>query len=115
MKVKYTVKGLDKFVSRVKQLPEKTQRSVDKELGLSSLRVERQAKIYAPWDTGWLSNHIYANKVGNLQYEVVSPVHYSIYLELGTRYMMAQPFMYPALEEEYWPLMRRLSQIVGGQ
>lgn len=38
-----------------------------------------------------------------------------MYVELGTRYMAAQPFIYPALEDEYYTLMRNLNRIVGGK
>lgn len=111
MKVTYRVKGLEQFVRKAKQSGGKLSKAVDKELGLSSLRVEKEAKYLAPWDTGWLSMNIYANKQSEMRYEVVSPVFYSIYVELGTRYMAAQPFLYPALNKEHWILMSRLRRI----
>lgn len=114
MKMTYDMKGIDKFVRNVQRKPAKLQTAVDQELNRSSLRVERKAKIYAPWDTGWLSNNIYSIKEGLLMYAVISPVEYSIFQELGTRYMAAQPFMYPALQDEYWVLMKRLNKIVKG-
>jgi len=114
MKVNYDLKGLRQFANNVKKKPAQVQRAVNSELNRSALRVERQAKKYAPYDTGWLSNNIYSMGTGVLQYSVISPVGYSIYLELGTRYMAAQPYMYPALEDEYPLLMRRLKQIMGG-
>jgi len=114
MKVNYNLKGLRQFTIQVKKKPTEVQRTVNSELNRSSLRVERRAKKYAPWDTGWMSNNIYSMGTGILQYAVVSPVHYSIYVELGTRKMAAQPFMYPALEDEYPVLMRRLKQIMEG-
>lgn len=114
MKATYNVKGLNKFIRSVKHKPAEVKRAVDRELNLSALRVERKAKINAPWDTGWMSNNIYSIKVGDLSWQIISPVYYSIYVELGTRNMAAQPFMYPALEEEYWVLMRRLNRIVKG-
>ncbi|TLQ06062.1 HK97 gp10 family phage protein [Marinilactibacillus psychrotolerans] len=112
MKVKYRMKGMNQFYRQVRKTSENTQKAVQRELALSSLRVERKAKMLAPWDTGWMSMNIYSDMVSAWIYEVVSPVEYSIYQELGTRYMAAQPFMYPALQEEYWTLMRRLSKIM---
>lgn len=114
MKVSYDVQGMNQFIRNVKKKSEVTQKRVDQELNRSSLRVERRAKVYAPWDTGWLSNNIFSEKQGELSYAVISPVFYSIYVELGTRYMAAQPFLYPAMQEEYWVLMRRLNKIVKG-
>lgn len=114
MRVKYDVKGLDKFIRNVQRKPAEMQQAVDAELNRSALRVEMRAKKYAPWDTGWLSNTIYSGMMQFLLYEIVAPADYAIYVELGTRYMPAQPFLYPALEEEYWVLMKRLNKLVKG-
>lgn len=115
MRVQYKVKGLNQFINQVRRHPQQVQTAVDSELNRSSLRVEKRAKEYAPWDTGWMSNNIYSHQLKLMQYEVISPVEYSIFVELGTRYMAAQPFIYPALEDEYYTLMRNLNKIVGGK
>lgn len=114
MSVNYRVKGLDKFIRNVEHKSDETQKKVDRELNLSSLRVERRAKVNAPWDTGWMANNIYSTKEGELSYVVVSPVGYSVFIELGTRFMIAQPFLYPALQKENQILLKRLSKIVKG-
>ena len=106
--------GLNAFANAVRNKPKAVQVAVDKEIKLSSLRVEKKAKELAPFDTGWLSNNIYANVVAQGKAEVVSPVEYSIYLEYGTRFMMAQPFLFPALKAD-WPLLKqRLNKIMRG-
>lgn len=107
----YKIKGLNKFVRNVQQKPKKAQEAVDKELNRSSLRVEMKAKKYAAWDTGFMSSSIYSFKLGLMMYEVTSPANYSIYVELGTRRMSAQPFMYPAMQEEYITLMANLKRM----
>lgn len=112
MKVTYRMKGMNKFYRQVQQTNQRTQKAVQRELALSSLRVESKAKQLAAWDTGWMSMSIYSGMVNLWLYEIVSPVEYSIFIELGTGRMAAQPFMYPALQEEYWLLMRRLSKIM---
>lgn len=111
MSISYKVRGLNKFLKQVAEKPKQAQEAVDRELNRSSLRVELKAKNYAPWDTGWLSDNIYGVKAGTLLYQVVSPVGYSVYVELGTRYMAAQPFLAPALEEERPVLMANLSRL----
>lgn len=111
--VTYHVKGLDSFLGNIGKKPQVVQQSVAKELNRSSLRVEGRAKEMAPWDTGWLSMNIYSYKVDELTFEVISPVEYSIYLEFGTRYMYAQPYLFPAMQEEHPILMSRLRKIVG--
>lgn len=111
MSLSYKVKGLDKFIRSTENKGRRASLVVDKELNRSSLRVERLAKLYAPWDTGWLSESIYSMQEKILGYQVISPVFYSIYVELGTRKMMAQPFMEPALKEEHPKLMNNLNKM----
>lgn len=112
MNVEYNLKGLNKFIKQIDNQTPRVQGMVDKELNRSSLRVETRAKEYAAWDTGFMSLNIYSVKLGILNYEVISPAEYSIFQELGTRYMSAQPFMYPALEEEFPILMNRLRRMM---
>jgi len=114
MRVNYRMKGLNKFLRQVRKKPKQVETQVDQELARSSLRVERGSKMLAPWDTGWMSTNIYANKEGNLSYQVVSPAEYSIFVERGTRYQAAQPFFFITLESEFPKLMKNLNKIVKG-
>lgn len=115
MSLNYRIKGLDQFLKQVQQKPKQVEARVDRELQNSALRVEATAKELAPWDTGWLAENIYGHKVKPLTQWVISPVHYSIYNELGTRYMPATPFIYPAVQKEYPLLFRNLKTIVGAK
>lgn len=111
MSITYNLKGMSTFIRKVHQKPKQAREAVSKELNRSSLRVEKKAREYAPYDTGWLSLNIYSYQDAMLRFKVVSPAHYSIYLELGTRKMLAQPFMEPALREEYPILMSNLKRM----
>lgn len=113
MIVDYKV-DVSKFLNQVKMQVPKIERAVDNELDLSSRRVEARAKYYAAWDTGLMSTSIHSLKRTKLNYEVISPVFYSIFVELGTRKMAAQPFVYPALQEDFPILMSRLNRIMKG-
>lgn len=104
MSLTYRLKGLDKFIRQVEQKQRTVRLVVDAELRRSANRVERKAKILAPVDTGWLRTQIYNEQQKLLHYRVTSPALYSVYLELGTRYMSAQPFLDPALRAE-WPIL----------
>ncbi|MDO4671237.1 MAG: HK97 gp10 family phage protein [Aerococcus sp.] len=109
MSVTYRVRGLDKFIRNVQSKSGKVSKGISVELSRSALRIERQAKTSAPWDTGLLSNSIYSvGADASLQAKVVSPVYYSIYVEMGTRKMMAQPFLFPAVQAEFPVLMSHL-------
>ena len=106
--------GLNQYIKAVQKKPAQVEQAVDREIKLSSLRIEKKSKQQAPFDTGWLSNNIYANVVRSMVAEVVSPVEYSIFIELGTRFMMAQPFLFPALKAD-WPLLqKRLNKLMRG-
>lgn len=111
MSLTYRVKGLDKFLREVQKKGRQAPVAVDRELNRSSLRVERLAKLYAPWDTGWMSENIYSMQAKFMGYKVISPAYYSIYVELGTRKMAPQPFMHPAVQEEYPKLMKNLNKM----
>ena len=106
--------GLNQYIKAVQKKPAQVEQAVDREIKLSSLRIEKKSKQQSPFDTGWLSNNIYANVVRSMVAEVVSPVEYSIFIELGTRFIMTQPFLFPALKAD-WPLLqKRLNKIMRG-
>lgn len=64
--------------------------------------VERQAKANAPYRTGRLRASISSTldvQRGRLVGIVGSDVDYAGFVELGTRYMRAQPYLRPALRQ----------------
>ena len=109
MSFSYTVKGLDKFIRKVQNKPREACRAVSAELQRSALRVERKAKMKAAVDTGFMRNFV--ARVGMLRYKVTSPAGYSVYVELGTRKMKAQPFLGPAVKEESEALFQNLRKM----
>jgi HK97 gp10 family phage protein len=60
--------------------------------------IEGHAKAAAPIDTGFLASTIRARALGAYEWEVAVGAHYGIYVELGTRFMAAQPYFAPAIE-----------------
>ncbi|MDT2600992.1 HK97 gp10 family phage protein [Enterococcus hulanensis] len=106
--------GLDKFTRNVLQQKGKMEQAIHQEVVRSGMRVEKRAKQLAPFDTGWLSNTIYSFESGRLRTNVVSPAEYSIYVEEGTRYMAAQPFLFPAVKEEFPRFMKNMRKIARG-
>jgi HK97 gp10 family phage protein len=64
-----------------------------------ALTIEAGGKMRAPIDTGHLRNSIQARPVGSATWEVVAQAHYAVYVEMGTRYMRARPFLGPAVED----------------
>lgn len=111
MSLIYRLRGLDKFIRSVERKQATAQKAVDAELRRSAKRVEKQARLNAPVDTGWLRSQIYTEQKKILHHRVISPALYSVYLELGTRKMAAQPFLDPALRAEWPRLMANLKKM----
>lgn len=61
-------------------------------------KIAASAKAYAPVDTGYLRSSIRAVSVSaGKEADVVVSAPYAAFVEYGTRYMPAQPFLYPAV------------------
>ena len=111
MSVSFKVKGVDRMVRQLAIKGKQARTATDRQLELSSLRIERAAKVNAPVDTGALKNTIFSAKAGNLTYKVTAPQHYAIFVEKGTRKMRAQPFLKPAIDAEQPKLISNLRKL----
>ena len=60
--------------------------------------VKAQAMRLVPVRTGYLRSTIYA-KVQEWVVEVGADAAYALFVELGTKYMQAHPYLYPAIQE----------------
>lgn len=64
-------------------------------------KLQQKAQRYAPVDTGNLSRSIQLSiKDNGMTAEVAATADYSAYVEFGTRYMEAQPYIKPAFNEQ---------------
>ena len=90
----------NEVVARLGRLHPLISQAIIKALNLSALVVKTAAKTLAPVRTGNLRASI-GSRVENLRQEafVGSPVEYAPYVEYGTRYMQAKPYLRPALEQ----------------
>ena len=111
MSVSFKIKGVDRMVRQLAIKSKQARIATDRQLELSSLRIERNAKVKTPVKTGALKNTIFSAKAGNLTYKVTAPQHYAIYVEKGTRKMRAQPFLKPAIDAERPKLISNLRKI----
>ena len=57
-----------------------------------------KSKMKAAVDTGFMRKGSLSHGLEMLRYKVTSPAGYSVYVELGTRKMKAQPFLGPAVK-----------------
>lgn len=61
--------------------------------------VAKQARGYAHVITGYMRDHIHAEKTGDTSAVVVSEAYYSGWEEWGTRFRPPHPFMRPAMAD----------------
>lgn len=61
-----------------------------------SFKIQREAMIRAPVDTGFLRSSIIVNEINPYYNEIVATANYAVFVEFGTKQHAAQPFMTPA-------------------
>lgn len=77
-------------------------------------RVADIARGIAPVDTGFLRDHIIARHLGrSSQVESLAP--YSGFVEFGTRFMSAQPFLRPAVDQHTREILAVVAEALNGQ
>ena len=76
--------------------------------------IKRDAKNICPVDTGALRDSIdYLYNKNNLEGEVFASQPYALYVELGTRFMAAQPYMHPAYAANEKFFKRRFVELMN--
>lgn len=69
--------------------------------------IEGKAANLAPvGDTGNLRNSMYRKDISDMRSEVGNTADYAVYVEFGTRFMGAQPYLIPAVDETRKQIMR---------
>jgi HK97 gp10 family phage protein len=82
------------------------QRQVHRQLVSWAADVKASARKLVPIRTGYLQSTIYA-KISEWVAEIGAEATYALFLELGTKYMQAQPYLYPAIQE-YLPQLEAI-------
>jgi HK97 gp10 family phage protein len=89
-------------------------RTVEREVVRSLVNIQRGAKERCPVDTGRLRNSIAVDlDEDRLSGGVGTDVEYAPFVEHGTSKMAAQPFLFPAFEEERPQIVERLRRELG--
>ncbi|MGB9841628.1 MAG: HK97-gp10 family putative phage morphogenesis protein [Candidatus Bathyarchaeales archaeon] len=92
------VEGVEEFQQAMQQFDSGMQRHVHRLLASWAADVKALAKQLAPVRTGHLRSSIYA-KIQEWVAEIGAEATYALFVEFGTRYMQAQPYLYPAIQE----------------
>lgn len=112
--IKITFDGADELIRKFERQPAAIKKEADGIIANTALRVERRAKEFAPYDTGYLEQNIMAEPDGDLSYTVTSKAEYSVYQEWGTRNMAPHPFMMPAMQQERPFFFQKLQNLLKG-
>jgi HK97 gp10 family phage protein len=98
VEVTVDVQGVEDFVAAMQKLDLALQEQVRNWLYDWAKRVQAEAERQAPVRTGYLQSTIYA-RAKDWAVEVGASTAYAYFVEFGTRYMRAHPFLYPAVQQ----------------
>jgi HK97 gp10 family phage protein len=101
------IEGVEEFKQAMQQFNSEMQRHVHRQLATWAADIKALAQQLVPVRTGHLRSSIYA-KIQEWVAEIGAEATYALFVEFGTRYMQAQPFFYPAIQEH----LPRLEQII---
>lgn len=113
MKVEIKAEGLEKLLEALTS--DKKKVAFQKTVAKYSADLHRGATRKAPVDTGFLKRSINppAFSDGGMTATVKAMAEYSPYLEYGTRFMAAQPFMEPAFNEIRQEFLNAVQKVVN--
>jgi HK97 gp10 family phage protein len=99
IQINIDITGAEEFKAAMKQFNSGMQRQIHERLANWAAEVKASARQRVPVKTGNLRSSIYS-KISEWVAEVGAEAAYAMFVELGTRYMRARPFLYPAVQEE---------------
>lgn len=88
--------------------------AADRMVRKAALDIEAAAKSMAAVDTGTMKTSTQASAVEQGWWKIVVGAEYGIYVEMGTRYNAAQPFLLPAFRSVAPSLQRGLAALIRG-
>jgi len=94
------LKGNKELIAILKKIPKEMQKDVEAVLEANAQEIESEAKRNAPVDTGKLKQSIKSVKIEKLTFTIrandTGLAPYAPFVEFGTRFQKAQPYLYPA-------------------
>lgn len=107
IKVSIDVKGVEEFQAAMERFDSGMQRHVYRGLHSFATDIKHTARKLVPVRTGYLRSTIYS-KIREWVAEIGAEAPYAMFVELGTRYMRARPYLFPAVQQH----LPRLEQII---
>ena len=96
------IRGIGRLQAKLAKLDPLTKAAVTRGVQKAGLKVEGDAKLMAPVDTGALRGSINTSGMTTAtgaQASIGTSLEYAPYVELGTSKMSAQPYLQPALQK----------------
>lgn len=93
------VKGISQLQAKLKKLTPEVEAAAKRGVYKAGLKVEGDAKMLAPVDTGALRGSIQTNQGAGISAAVTTSLEYAPHQEFGTSKMKAQPYLRPALNK----------------
>lgn len=106
VEVSCEIEGVEEFVPAMGTFDSGMQRHVHSKLVSWAADVKAFAKKIVRVRTGHLRSRIYAEVKGWVV-KIGADATYALFVELGTRYMSARPYVYPAIQE-YMPFLEQV-------
>jgi HK97 gp10 family phage protein len=100
------VEGIEEFKQAMQTFDSNMQKHVRRQLESWAENVKALAKQLVPVRTGHLRNTIYA-KIREWVAEISAEATYAFFVEFGTRYIRARPYLFPAVRENL-PCLERI-------
>jgi HK97 gp10 family phage protein len=100
------VEGVEEFQAAMIKLESSMKNEVYRYLVSWAADVKAEATRTVPVRTGYLRSTIYA-RVKDWVVNIGADATYAYFVELGTKYMRAQPYLYPAIQK-YLPELESL-------
>lgn len=97
-----TIKGLGSLQAKLKKLDPLTRAAISSGVIKAATKVEGDAKLLSPVDTGALRSSINVSGMSipdGAKAEIKTNMEYAPYVEFGTSRQQAQPYLQPALQK----------------
>ena len=105
------VRGIEKLSKALKKRADLS--DVKKVVQMNGAEMQRGAQRRAPVDTGFLKRSIELSiEDGGFTAKVAATAHYAPYLEWGTRFMTAQPFVRPSFFTQRKQFIKDMQRIM---
>ncbi len=108
VEISVNIDGIEPLQDAMVRVDSQLQKHVHRQLVSWASDVKASAKRIVPVRTGHLRNSIYS-KIDGWVAQIGAEATYAYFVEFGTRFMQARPYLYPAIQEH----LPRLEAIIA--